>query len=76
MDLGPELASVKNPTFIAVGSLDGATPPALGRALAARLKDAQLMELAGLGHAPHVEDPAAVVELIAPFLELPGAPRP
>ena len=76
MDLGAELDRVKNPTFIVTGSLDGATPPALGRALAARLKDAEMMELAGLGHAPHVQDPASVVELIAPFLELQSAPRP
>jgi 3-oxoadipate enol-lactonase len=76
MDIGPALERVKNPTFIVVGSLDGATPPSLGRALAHRLKDAEMMEMVGLGHAPHVQDPDAVVELIAPFLQLKSAPRP
>jgi pimeloyl-ACP methyl ester carboxylesterase len=76
MDIGPDLEHVENPVFILAGSLDQATPPALGRALAARLADCEMMEMPGLGHAPHVQDPDAVIELIAPFLELRSAPRP
>jgi 3-oxoadipate enol-lactonase len=70
LDLGGELARIRNPTLIVVGAEDQATPPALGRALAARLADARLIEMPGLGHCPHIQDPAAFVTAIAPFLGL------
>ncbi|MGH6902445.1 MAG: alpha/beta fold hydrolase, partial [Geminicoccaceae bacterium] len=43
LDLGEELARIRNPTLIVVGVEDQATPPALGRALAGRLADANLI---------------------------------
>ena len=43
---------------------------ALGRALAERLPDARFVELPGVGHAPHIQAPDAVVATIAPFLGL------
>jgi 3-oxoadipate enol-lactonase len=61
---------VRNRVLIVVGEQDEATPPALGRALADRLADASLIELAGLGHCPHIQDPDAFVAAIAPFLGL------
>jgi 3-oxoadipate enol-lactonase len=70
LDLEGELARVRNPTLIVVGAEDQATPPALGRALAERLADARLIELPGLGHCPHIQDPDAFVAAIAPFLGL------
>jgi 3-oxoadipate enol-lactonase len=70
LDLGNDLARVRNPTLIVVGAEDQATPPALGRALAERLPDATLIELPGLGHCPHIQDPDAFVAAIAPFLGL------
>jgi 3-oxoadipate enol-lactonase len=70
LDLAPELARIRNPTLIVVGARDEATPPALGRALADRLADAKLVELPGLGHCPHVQDPDALVAAVAPFLRL------
>jgi 3-oxoadipate enol-lactonase len=70
LDLAPELARIRNPTLIVVGAADQATPPALGRALADRLADAKLVELPGLGHCPHVQDPDAFVAAVAPFLRL------
>jgi 3-oxoadipate enol-lactonase len=70
LDLSDELARIRNPTLIVVGAEDQATPPALGRALADRLLDATLIEMPGLGHCPHIQDPDAFVAAIAPFLGL------
>jgi 3-oxoadipate enol-lactonase len=75
LDLSAELARIANPTLIVVGAEDQATPPALGRALANRLANATLVELPGLGHCPHIQDPDAFVAALAPFLGL-GADRP
>jgi 3-oxoadipate enol-lactonase len=73
LDLGEELAQVRNPTLIVVGAEDEATPSALGRDLADRLADARLALLPGLGHCPHIQDPDAFVAAIAPFLKLRAA---
>jgi pimeloyl-ACP methyl ester carboxylesterase len=70
LDLGEQLARIRNPTLIVVGAEDQATPPVLGRALAERLPNATLIELPGLGHCPHIQDPDAFVAAVAPFLGL------
>jgi 3-oxoadipate enol-lactonase len=70
LDLSDELARIRNLTLIVVGAEDQATPPALGRALADRLVGARLVEMPGLGHCPHIQDPDAFVAAIAPFLGL------
>jgi 3-oxoadipate enol-lactonase len=72
MDLASELARVHNRTLIVVGERDEATPPALARALKERLADAACVELPGLGHCPHIQDPDAFVAAIAPFLDVAG----
>jgi 3-oxoadipate enol-lactonase len=68
LDLSPELESIGNPVLVVAGEHDSATPPALGRALAARLRDARFVELPGVGHAPHIQAPDLVMRTIAPFL--------
>jgi 3-oxoadipate enol-lactonase len=70
LDLGDDLARIRNPTLVVVGGEDQATPPALGRALAERLANARIVEMPGLGHCPHIQDPDAFVARIAPFLGL------
>ena len=70
LDLSDVLGRIHNPTLIVVGAEDQATPPALGRALADCLADAELTLLPGLGHCPHIQDPDAFVAAIAPFLGL------
>jgi 3-oxoadipate enol-lactonase len=70
LDLGPDLDRIRNRVLIVVGEEDGATPPALGRALAARLPAADIIILPGVGHAPHMQAPAVVIAAIAPFLGL------
>jgi 3-oxoadipate enol-lactonase len=70
MDLDADLPRVRNRTLIMVGAQDEATPPALGRALAEKLAAADLIELPGLGHCPHIQDPDTFVAAIARFLDL------
>jgi pimeloyl-ACP methyl ester carboxylesterase len=70
LDLGPDLAKIRNPTLVIIGLEDGATPPAIGRELAARLPDGRAIEMAGVGHCPHIQVPDAFVAAIAPFLGL------
>jgi 3-oxoadipate enol-lactonase len=70
LDLGPVLPRIRNRTLVATGEHDGATPPALGRALAARLPRGEFMELTGLGHAPHLQAPDAFLAAVAGFLRL------
>ena len=42
--------------------------PALGRRTAAQIKGAKLVELAGVGHIPHLEAPAQLYEALLDFL--------
>jgi 3-oxoadipate enol-lactonase len=55
-----------------VGSLDAATPPALARELASGIPGARLVELPGCGHCPPLQQPAAFMAAIAPFLGVAG----
>lgn len=70
LDLTDEVKRVRNPVLVVAGEKDGATPPALGRDLAARLPDARFVELPGVGHAPHIHAPDLLIETLRPFLEL------
>jgi 3-oxoadipate enol-lactonase len=70
LDLGPDLDRIRNPVLVVIGSADGATPPAIGHDLAKRLPDGRAVEMAGVGHVPHVQVPDAFVKVIAPFLGL------
>lgn len=73
LDFTPDLARITNPLLVVVGSEDGATPPALGRDLAARVRDGRAIEMPGLGHCPHIQDPDAFVAAVSDFLELSNA---
>jgi len=70
LDLTSELNRIRSPVLVVVGERDGATPPVLGRELASRLPDARIIELAGIGHAPHIQAPDELVKAISPFLAL------
>lgn len=54
---------------IVLGDQDKAVPPSQGRAAQKVLRGAQLIELAGLGHLAHEEDPEQVVALIRACLQ-------
>jgi 3-oxoadipate enol-lactonase len=60
---------VRNPTLIIVGEEDEATPPAMAEDLRGRIPESTLVQMPGLAHAPHLQDPAAFALVVQPFLE-------
>jgi 3-oxoadipate enol-lactonase len=62
-------ATLRLPTLVIAGAEDGASPPALVKATADLIPDAAFHEIAGAGHLPCVESPAAWAALVAPFLK-------
>jgi pimeloyl-ACP methyl ester carboxylesterase len=64
MDFRAGLASVAVPTTVVIGSRDVLTPPRLGRALAAAIPGARLVELPGAGHMLPYEEPDRLAEII------------
>lgn len=74
MDFRSALAGVAVPTTVVVGRRDLLTPPRLGRALAAAVPGARLVEVPGAGHMLPYEAPDLLAEIIvSAFLEE-GAP--
>jgi len=69
VDLRPGLSAVRSNTLVIVGLEDHATPAALAREVATTIPDAKLLELAGCGHAPHIQMPEVVIPLIKEFLD-------
>jgi pimeloyl-ACP methyl ester carboxylesterase len=57
------------PALVIVGDQDRVTPPAHGRAIAAALPDAELVEIAGGGHVVILEHPGVVTEALAELIE-------
>jgi pimeloyl-ACP methyl ester carboxylesterase len=68
MDQRKTLASIRVRTLVIAGSLDLATPPSHGQAIAAAIPGARVVELAA-AHLSNIEVPtefnAAVLELLA-----------
>jgi 3-oxoadipate enol-lactonase len=62
------VASIACPTLFIVGDDDDIFPPAIIRNVAATIAGAQLVEIAGAGHSPYFETPAAWNEAVAAFL--------
>ena len=69
VDLRPRLGQIVNRTLVVVGALDVATPPSMARELVAGIAGAQLVELPDCGHCPPLQQPAAFLNAITPFLE-------
>ncbi len=55
--------------YFLTGEYDWASPPAASALLAAQVKGSTFTEMAGLGHFPMSEDPAAFKRYIAPVLD-------
>ncbi len=75
LDLSSAIGAIANPTLVVVGELDVATPPEMARQLAAAIRGAHLIELAGCGHAPMAQAPEMFIEAISGFLDLKQASR-
>ena len=69
LDNRPKLGSISNETLIVVGLADATTPPALSHELHDGIPDARLIELPGIGHCPQLQDPAAFLNAVTPFLD-------
>jgi pimeloyl-ACP methyl ester carboxylesterase len=57
------------PTLVVCGAEDALTPPAAMRALAASIRSARYVEVAGAGHLSAVEQPARFSEAVRAFAE-------
>ena len=60
----PEAALIEQPTLILHGELDVVVPPAVARALAAEIPNAELVLIPDAGHVPTITRPHAVVEAV------------
>jgi 3-oxoadipate enol-lactonase len=69
-DLEPLLHRLETPTLVVCGELDQATPPALNKAIADKVKGARYVELPGCGHCPPLEQPDAFIAAIKGFVGL------
>lgn len=63
-DLLHRLPRIETHVILIVGDRDTAVPPKTSHDAAAKLADAQVITLAGLGHLAHEEDAAAIAEII------------
>ncbi|WP_281689144.1 alpha/beta fold hydrolase [Pseudonocardia thermophila] len=61
------LRRIDIPTVVAWGASDRIVTPDYGRAFAAEIPGARFVEIPEAGHYPHIEQPAAVAELITSF---------
>lgn len=68
LDLDEHVKRITNETLVLVGALDAATPPAMARSLADALVNAQFVEIPECGHAPHLQDPDAFIDVVTSFL--------
>jgi magnesium chelatase accessory protein len=63
------LPQIALPVLFIVGGEDRAVPPRVSREAAARMPQARVADLAGLGHLMHEEAPAEVARILVPFLK-------
>jgi len=67
-DSVPSLAAIAVPTLVMVGEQDALTPPSLAETLAARIRGAKLVRIAGSGHLANLEKPAEFNAAVRSFL--------
>jgi 3-oxoadipate enol-lactonase len=67
-DLREGVTTLQTPALVLCGAEDASTPPDLGRGLAEALPKARFELIAGAGHIPSLEQPAALAEAMDRFL--------
>jgi 3-oxoadipate enol-lactonase len=67
-DRTPELASIKVPTLLVVGTDDALSPPAEAEDMSARIPQARLVLIPGAGHLSNLENPDAFAAALMGFL--------
>lgn len=68
-DLTRETSALRLPSLVIAGDADGASPPEVVRTTAALIPGARFHLIPAVGHLPCVEDPAAFLALLNPFLK-------
>ena len=68
-DLRSHCAKIDVPTLVVCGAEDGATTPAMNRELAGAIPGAHYLEIPQSGHLPCIEQPAALADAIAAFMQ-------
>ena len=68
-DLRAELGALATQTLAVAGSRDRLTPPGAAREIAARAPHARAEVLAGVAHAPFLDNPAAFAARVLEFLD-------
>ena len=68
-DLRDAIHAIQIPSLVLCGDQDLATPPSLGRTLAAALPNARFDLIENAGHLPSLEQPAVLAAKIEQFLE-------
>jgi magnesium chelatase accessory protein len=63
------LPSIATPTLLLAGSTDRTVPPSVSRDAAARMPNANVVEIAGMGHLLHEEAAEAIAPLLMRFLK-------
>jgi magnesium chelatase accessory protein len=61
------LPAITTPTLFLTGSNDRAVPPSCSRDAAARMPDARVQDLAGLGHLMHEEAAPVIAAAVTAF---------
>lgn len=69
MDYRLAARDITKPTLIVVGEDDQATPPALAEELHGLIGGSRLVQMAGVAHAPQLQDPEGFTAAIRTFLE-------
>ena len=72
VEAGAPVEQIGVPTLVVHGDADNVVPVSNGRALARRIPQAELVELAGHGHLALMEDPARFNAAVISFLERVG----
>lgn len=68
-DLTDLARTIQAPTLVLCGASDASTPPALVSELSQIIPNARYMEIENAGHLPCVENPAAMIAAIQPFVK-------
>ena len=66
-DRTAELPEIAVPTLVVVGTQDALSPPEDGRAMAASMPRARVVEIPGAGHLSNLENPDAFAAALAGF---------
>ena len=66
-DVRDRLGEITQPVLVATGESDEATPPGLGRQIAAGVANGRFVAIEQAAHLPPAEQPAAVAELLTAF---------